>query len=560
MLVHMQIRNLAVVRSLDVDFSDGMTAITGETGAGKSIALDALGLCLGDRADADLIRAESTKAEVTASFSLASGCPALLWLQQQEYLQDEDSDDGLCVLRRLITREGRSKAWINGYPVTVTQLRELAPLLVNIHGQHEHQLLTRNDHQLALLDAYARHQDLLQQTETAYRNWYQLRKEQKQLQQQQEETAARSQLLNYQVAELNDFALAEGEYQELELQHRRLSNSAALSEDSSFALNALYDGEHNNAYSLLQSALTRLEQQLDVDPQLEPAVRLMREASVQLEEAARELRQYQDQIELDDEQLQLTEQRVTQAIKLARKHQLEPDQLAGHHRQLQAELDSLAAHEEASQNSGARVAEAAENYRKSAAQLSASRVKAASELSERIADSMRQLNMPHGRFVIEVNHHNQAPATRLGTDEVSFNVTTNPGQPLQPLAKIASGGELSRISLAIQVITASQLTTPTLMFDEVDVGVSGATAATVGKLLRQLGTTNQVICVTHLPQVAAKANHQLRVDKVTDGESTETHMISLDQGERVIELARLLGGDQITAATKANAEELLAVG
>ncbi|KFZ31508.1 recombination and repair protein [Pseudidiomarina salinarum] len=560
MLVHMQIRNLAVVRSLDVDFSDGMTAITGETGAGKSIALDALGLCLGDRADADLIRAQATKAEVTASFGLAADSQALLWLRQQEYLQDEDGDDGLCVLRRLITREGRSKAWINGYPVTVTQLRELAPLLVNIHGQHEHQLLTRNDHQLALLDAYARHQDLLQQTETAYRSWYQLRKEQKQLQQQQEETAARAQLLNYQVAELNEFALAEGEYQELELQHRRLSNSAALSEDSSFALNALYDGEHNNAYSLLQSALTRLEQQLDVDPQLEPAVRLMREASVQLEEAARELRQYQDQIELDDEQLQLTEQRVTQAIKLARKHQLEPDQLAGHHRQLQAELDSLAAHEEASQNSGERVAAAAESYRKAAAKLSASRIKAASELSDRIADSMRQLNMPHGRFVIEVTHQSQAPATRLGTDEVSFNVTTNPGQPLQPLAKIASGGELSRISLAIQVITASQLTTPTLMFDEVDVGVSGGTAATVGKLLRQLGVTNQVICVTHLPQVAAKANHQLRVDKVTDGESTETHMISLDQGERVIELARLLGGDQITAATKANAEELLAVG
>ncbi|MDX1705040.1 DNA repair protein RecN [Pseudidiomarina sp.] len=559
MLVHMQIRNLAVVRSLDVDFSDGMTAITGETGAGKSIALDALGLCLGDRADVDLIRAQASKAEVTASFSLAATSPALRWLQQQEYLQDEDGDDGLCVLRRLITREGRSKAWINGYPVTVTQLRELAPLLVNIHGQHEHQLLTRADHQLALLDAYARHQNLLQQTETAYRTWYQLRKEQKQLQQQQEETAARAQLLNYQVAELNEFALAEGEYQELELQHRRLSNSAALAEDSSFALNAVYDGEHNNAYSLLQSALSRLEPQLDVDPQLEPAIRLMREASVQLEEAARELRHYQDQIELDDEQLQLTEQRVTQAVKLARQHQLEPGQLPARHRELQAELDSLAAHEEASQSSGARVAEAAESYRQAAACLSKSRVKAASELSDRIAESMRQLNMPHGRFVIEVNHHNQAPATRLGTDEVSFNVTTNPGQPLQPLAKIASGGELSRISLAIQVITASQLTTPTLMFDEVDVGVSGGTAATVGKLLRQLGATNQVICVTHLPQVAAKANHQLRVDKVTDGESTETHMISLDQGERVIELARLLGGDQITAATKANAEELLAV-
>jgi DNA repair protein RecN (Recombination protein N) len=558
MLLHMQIRNLAVVRQLDVDFISGMTAITGETGAGKSIALDALGLCLGNRADVDLIRADAEKAEVTATFHLNEATsPGRQWLAEQELQDDEPS---ACVLRRLITREGRSKAWINGYPVTVSQLKQLAPLLVNIHGQHEHQLLTRPEHQLSLLDAYARHQGLLDDVQNAYQTWYSLRKQQKQLLQQQSDVESRMQLLRYQVTELNEFALAEGEYVELEQQHKRLTNSAALLEDSGFALNAIYEGEHNNAFSLLQNAVSRLEQQLDTDPALTEAVRMLKDASVQVEEAARELRQYQDNIELDDEQLITAERRVSQAVHLARKHQLEPSQLPQHHQQLLTELNQLESNQAESVDIDARVESAAAKYRQVATKLSESRKKAAHELSERIAKSMQQLNMPHGRFVIDVDHQAQAPATRWGTDEVCFTVTANPGQPLQPLAKIASGGELSRISLAIQVITSSQLTTPTLMFDEVDVGVSGATAATVGKLLRQLGESNQVICVTHLPQVAAKAHQQLRVDKVTDGASTETHMVSLDQNARVIELARLLGGDEITETTKANAAELLAVG
>lgn len=559
MLIHLHIRNLAVVRQLDVDFRAGMTAITGETGAGKSIALDALGLCLGNRADVDLIRADADKAEVSATFQWQSPqAPVAQWLITED-LTDAD-DPNSCVLRRVITREGRSKAWINGIPVTVAQLKQLAPLLVNIHGQHEHQLLTRPEHQLQLLDAYARHQHLLDEVSHAYQHWYQLRRQQKQLHQQQADNEARLQLLHYQVSELNEFALGEDEFEALERDHKRLANSAALQEDSAFALNAIFEGEHNNAYSLLQSALSRLEQQLDTDPGLAETVRLLSDASVQVEEAARELRRYQDAIELDDELLLYTEQRMTQTLQLARKHQLSPQQLYDHHQQLLIELRKLQESQAASDTIDDAVEQAATLYRQAAAALSASRAQAAAELSERIAVSMQQLNMPHGRFIIEVTHQAQAPATRSGTDAVNFMVTTNPGQPLQALAKIASGGELSRISLAIQVITASQMTTPTLMFDEVDVGVSGATAATVGKLLRQLGESNQVICVTHLPQVAAKAHQQLRVDKVTDGENTETTMVHLDPNERVIELARLLGGDEITAATKANAAELLAVG
>lgn len=556
MLVHLHVRNFAVVRQLDVDFKKGMTAITGETGAGKSIALDALGLCLGDRADSDAIRPGAEKAEVIASFQLQTSGPAQAWLDEQE-LSDEDEPEQ-CVLRRVITREGRSKAWINGCPVNVTQLKQLAPLLVNIHGQHEHQLLTKPEHQLELLDAYARHNDLLTEVSDAYRHWYSLRKEQKQAMQQQEERQARAQLIRYQVEELDQFALQEGEYEELEQLHKKLSNSSALQEDSQFAVNALFEGEHNNAYGLVQAAVQRLEQQLDNDPALEPAVKMLTEASVQIEEAARELRHYSDAIELDEQALVNAEKRVTQAVQLARKHQLEPTALPALHQQLKAELAELDAAADALAHSDEAVQAAAQLYRKCAAKLSSQRQAAAKELSEQISQSMRELNMPHGRFVIAVEHQADAPATRVGTDQVQFQVTTNPGQPLQPLARVASGGELSRISLAVQVIAAAQMTTPTLMFDEIDVGVSGATAATVGKLLRQLGQQNQVICVTHLPQVAAQAHQQLRVDKTTDGEHTETQMVALAKDDRIIELARLLGGDRITDTTKANAKELLA--
>lgn len=553
MLTQLHIRNFAVVKTLDIEFEQGMTAITGETGAGKSIALDALGLCLGDRADADSVRAGAEKSEVSACFHIQADSPAQQWLIEQEVAAEDE-----CVLRRVVTREGRSKAWINGHPVTAAQLKSLGPWLVNIHGQHEHQLLTREDQQLKLLDNYARHSDLSQAVAAKYEHWYQQRKALRQAEQQQEELAARRELLQYQVQELDEFALAEGEFETLEEQHKRLANSQSLREESSFALNALFEGEHNNAFSLIQNALERLREQVELDTQLQSTVDLLTEASVQVEEVARELRSYQDNIDSDPERLVIVEQRMTQALQLARKHQVEPAKLTQKHQALNTELSALADAQEQSDVLAEQVQQAAAAYRHQAKQLSASRTKAAQELSDKIAASMQQLNMPHGRFVISVEHRADAPATRYGTDAIAFLVTANPGQPLQPLAKIASGGELSRISLAVQVITAAQQTTPTLMFDEVDVGVSGPTAATVGKLLRQLGSSAQVICVTHLPQVAAKAHQQMMVAKQTDGNETTTTMTPLTTSDRVIELARLLGGDKVTDTTKANAEELLA--
>ncbi|MCK7458194.1 DNA repair protein RecN [Idiomarina aminovorans] len=553
MLSQLTIRNFAVVKSLDIEFHNGMTAITGETGAGKSIALDALSLCLGSRADANWVRPGQEKAEITAVFTLKTDSPAFHWLRANEFDTDDD-----CLLRRVVQRDGRSKAWINGTPVPLSQQKSLAPLLVNIHGQHEHQLLLKEEHQLNLLDSYARHQHLLTDVQENYRNWASIEKQYQSYQQQKEELEAQRQLLEYQVNELNEFSLADGEFEELENKHKRLSNSKVLLEAGVFALNALYEGEHNNASSLVQSAGQRLAEAAEMDNALSPIHQLLQQAKVHIEEAALELRQYQDDLELDPGELQQVEERLSAAIHLAKKHQISGSELSQQHQKLINELNNLEqAGEDASKLNEERQ-QARKTYRKSAQKLSASREQAAAELSQKISHSMHQLSMPHGRFVIQVEHDATARANRYGTDQVDFLVTTNPGQPIQALNKVASGGELSRISLAIQVMTATQKTVPTMMFDEIDVGVSGPTAAIVGSMLQALGKTSQVICVTHLPQVAAKAHQQLQVSKRTDGAETETAVVALSKQQRVTELARLLGGDKVTDMAKANARELLA--
>lgn len=553
MLTELHIRHFAIVKSLDIEFRQGMTAITGETGAGKSIALDALSLCLGSRAEASLVRPSCDKAEITACFTIAADSPAARWLV------DNDLDaDGDCLLRRVINKDGRSKAWINGSPVPLALQKSLAPLLVNIHGQHEHQLLTRDDHQLHLLDQFARHQTLLEQTRGIYRQWAETEKQYRKQQQAKSDREAQRQLLEYQVSELDEFALAEEEFEQLEAEHKRLSNHRILNETSLFALNALYEGEHNNANGLVQSASQRLRETADVDPKLGAINELLQQAMVHIEEAALELRHYQDQITVDSAELDSIEQRMSQALKLAKKHQCPASELYALHQQLKHELAELIASDEAGHELAEQRQQLREDYRQQAFKLWQSRKRAATQLSDKITQAMQQLNMPHGRFEIEVEHHAQAPATAKGTDQIQFLVTANPGQPLQRLSKVASGGELSRISLAIQVMSATQQTVPTMMFDEVDVGVSGPTAAVVGSMLRELGQHCQIICVTHLPQVAAKAHHQFQVAKQTNGKETETHVQMLDNEQRVIELARLLGGDKVTDLAKANAQELLA--
>lgn len=553
MLTQLTIHNFAIVKFLELELQAGMTSITGETGAGKSIAIDALGLALGGRAEASMIRPGSDKTEISARFNLQRNPPARHWLQQQELEMEEE-----CLLRRVITAEGRSRAYINGTPVPLAQLKALGQLLINIHGQHAHQLLMRPEQQLAILDAYAAHGGLLDEVRQHHQHWRQQQQALLRLQQEADQRQARQQLLEYQVQELDDFALQEGEFAAIEAEHSRLANSGALVADCQYCLDGLYDSDEFTVLGQLKSLIRRLEQMQSLDPALQPALGLLQEAQIQLDEGYDELRHYLDRLEPDPERFAELESRLSKSLDLARKHQIKPTELVSHHAALQAELNDLLACDEQLDSLQASLQASLTAYQDAANRLSASRVRHAQQLGGQISTHMQQLNMPQGKLIIEISPVADRQPSPLGQDLVQFQVSTNPGQPLQPLAKVASGGELSRISLAIQVITAERIATPSLIFDEVDVGISGPTAAVVGRLLRQLGQSTQVLVVTHLPQVAGQGHHHFLVAKQHDGQQTETNMAPLDLPGRLGELARLLGGDQITDNTLANARELLA--
>lgn len=559
MLTQLDIRQFAIVDHLVIDFQSGMTAITGETGAGKSIALDALSLCLGARAESMMVRPGAMKAEVTASFRVHHLADVMAWLAAKELaIEDVTLAEDNCIVRRTLSAEGRSKAFINGILVPVNLLKELGSMLVSLHGQHDHHLLMKSDYQLTLLDQFAAHPELLEETSHAYAHWRQLKREQKELQQRVEHEHARRQLLEYQVNELNEFAPQEGEFQQLDDEHRRLANASTLLEDAQFGLGSLYDGEHNNAYSLIQSVKRRLEDSVTIDAQLAPIVDLLESASVQVEEAARELRHYQDSIDLDSSQLVETERRLQALLQLAKKHQVNPENLSAVHQELHTELNGITQSEARLECLEPKIQKAWESYLTHANMLSKSRHDSAKLLSRSVTESLHALNIPDGEFSVRITSDAAQHHSPSGIDHIQLLVSANAGQPLQPIHKVASGGELSRISLAIQVLTAGQGKLPTLIFDEVDVGVSGPTAATVGKLLRSLGMNNQVLCVTHLPQVAARAHHQMFVRKHNKNGQTITSMEALNESHRIEELARLLGGDTITEHTLANARELLA--
>ena len=552
MLTQLAIQNFAIVRFLELDLRPGMTCITGETGAGKSIAIDALGLCLGERAEASMVRPGAEKAELTARFTLENNPQARQWLEQNELAMDEE-----CLLRRVITEEGRSRAYINGTPVPIGQLKALGQQLLNIHGQHAHQLLLKPEHQLTILDAYAGHHDLLDQTRSTFSQWRQQHHELQKLKTEQEQRQSRRQLLEYQVEELDEFALGEQEFAEIEQEHSRLANGSEIVEQCQGCLDLLYDNEEITIAGLLTSVTDKLEKLTDLDASLQPVATMLQEAVIQVQESHHELRHYLERLEIDPERFNTLEQRLSRTMELARKHHVRPTELYTLHQQLRQELDSLTQDEERLDTLQQALTQSRESYQQAAQRLSASRVRHANELATLITEKIQALSMPDGQLQIRVQELAQSSPSALGQDQIEFLVTTNPGQPLQPLAKVASGGELSRISLAIQVITAQRVATPTLIFDEVDVGISGPTAAIVGELLRELGRSTQVLVVTHLPQVAGQGHQHLFVSKQSDGKSTETLMQSLDTQGRLDELARLLGGNQITANTRANARELL---
>ena len=556
MLNQLTIQHFAIVQFLELEFHHGMTTITGETGAGKSIAIDALGLCLGDRADANMVRVGTEKAEVSARFTLSDTPHAKSWLNNND-LEDPLTDNNECLLRRIITKEGRSRAYINGTPVPLSQLKSLGQLLVNIHGQHAHQSLLKNDIQLAIIDEYAAHNSLLQKVKDTYQGWHFLNKQLNQQLLNQQEKQARKQLLEYQIEELDEFALAEDEFQTIEQEHKRLANSGALLESCQVSLNQLTEGEEVDSLSLLQKSVNLLEMQIDNDPALIEIVSSLQEAVIQIQEASYELRHFSDNLELDPEQFLKLETRMSDALALARKHQIQPELLFEHHQKLTKEYKQLNNCEVQIEQLTIDLEQAELNYFKHANKLSQSRLRYSKELSKKITNSIQQLNMEEGIFHINLTQNTRKCLSPLGIDNIEFEVATNAGQSLQELGKVASGGELSRIGLAVQVIISQRVSTPTLIFDEVDVGISGATASVVGKLLRSLGENTQILCVTHLPQVAGNGHQQMFVDKQSNGKTTNTTMFKLDAKDRLNELARLLGGDSITEHTLANAQELL---
>ncbi|MEW7311979.1 DNA repair protein RecN [Buttiauxella gaviniae] len=552
MLAQLTISNFAIVRELEIDFHHGMTAITGETGAGKSIAIDALGLCLGGRAEADMVRQGASRADLCARFSLKDTPAALRWLEENQL------DDGReCLLRRVISSDGRSRGFINGTAVPLSQLRDLGQMLIQIHGQHAHQLLLKPEHQKNLLDGYAGESALLEKMAESYRKWHQSCRTLAQHQQLAQERAARAELLQYQLKELNEFSPVTGEFERIDEEYKRLANSGQLISVSQQALAILADGEDNNLQSQLYSVRHLMEELVGMDGKLSGVLNMLEEATIQVSEASDELRHYCDRLDLDPNRLYELEQRISRQITLARKHHISPEELPAFHQRLLDELQQLDDQASSQDELMQAVAFHHQQALSFAHELHQRRAHYAAELCQLITESMHSLSMPHGKLAIDVEF-NENHLTAEGADRIDFRVSTNPGQPLQPLAKVASGGELSRIALAIQVITARKMETPALIFDEVDVGISGPTAAVVGKLLRQLGESTQVMCVTHLPQVAGCGHHHFYVSKQTDGEMTETHMQPLDKRARLQELARLLGGSEVTRNTLANAKELLA--
>ena len=554
MLTQLTINNFAIVRQLEIELAKGMSVITGETGAGKSIAIDALGLCLGQRIETSMVREGQERAEICATFFIEPTNPAYQWLQEQE-LQDPDNPSD-CILRRVINADGRSKAFINSTPVSASQLKEIGQYLIHINGQHASQLLLKNDYQLQLVDTFAHHNDLLAQMREDYRAWKNLQTQVKNFQQKVAENEAKKQLLQYQVEELDEFALRPNEYLELEEDQRRLSNSEQLTQLSQSALQLLSENETVSIDSMLYRATQYIDELSELDPRYVSVQTMLNDALIQVQEATSEVQHLASHIEQDPMLLQEIEQRLGQALQLARKHNVKPEELVEWHQKLKAELTALLDFSESEERLILEEKSAFEKMQHTAKQLHESRSQAAEKLAQQVTHSIKGLAMENAEFFIEVNSDLTKVAAN-GADNIVFTLRSNLGQQAQPLAKVASGGELSRISLAIQVLTTDQSAIPTLIFDEVDVGISGKTASVVGKLLRQLGDKCQVLCVTHLPQVACHGHHQFNVEKFTVDDKTETKMTALSQEERVPALARLLGGSEITDLALANAQEML---
>jgi DNA repair protein RecN (Recombination protein N) len=551
MLNHIFVKDLAIVSTLELDLRAGMSALTGETGAGKSILIDALGLALGDKTDNSMIRSGCDRAEISAGFDLADCAPAAEWLREQGL-----DDEGQCLLRRQLVRDSRSRAFINGRPVPMQQVQELGAMLLDIHGQHAHQSLMRAAEQRSLLDDYAGAGAQLSQVAGLYQRYNETRRRLEKLQAADRDRNSRLELLEFQREELEALAISEEEVRELDEEQRRLRDTGRLQEVGGTLLQRLYDDDYA-IQGALTHALGELDELLPYASQLAETRELIESALIQIQESAGGLRDFVEGLELDPARLEQVEQRIADLHDMGRKYRVEPAELPGRLEQIRAELAELEQAGQTLDQLEQEVSDLRRQYLDAAAKLGAGRRKAAKRLSKSITDSMQTLAMTGGRFEVTVSGLPEDKAGPNGLDAVEFLVSANPGQPLQALAKVASGGELSRISLAIQVATAECAHIPTLIFDEVDVGIGGRVAEIVGQLLRRLGESRQVLTVTHLPQVAAQAHQHLQVRKQAKKGQTYTGITPLSPAERVEEVARMLGGVEITERTLEHAREML---
>lgn len=552
MLIHISVKNYAIVELLDLELHEGMSVISGETGAGKSIMLDALSLTLGARTDSSVIRPGAKQADILSSFDITRIPEAQQWLQERDLGHEPQ-----CILRRVITREGRSRAYINGTPCPLGDLKALGELLIDIHSQHEHQSLLKTDTHRRLLDEFAGSTDQARAVHSIAQRWRQTQQQLQQLSSNEDEQRARRQLLTYQLEELDSLTVEVGEVERLEQEHKELSNSENLLDNCRKIIDTCSLNDNSNVLDTLGSLLQRA-QNLSAAPQaFQQATELLSSAHIQIEEAISEFNHFVDHFDADPQRQQWIEERLDAIYTLARKHRVQPEQLHALQAKLCAELEALDADDASLEHLQQAAALLVHEYIEKAQTLSKRRTSAAKKLATAVMQQLHMLGMPDGQFSVALQATDTSTPSVHGLESIEFLVSANPGQPMRGLAKVASGGELSRISLAIQVITAQTSRVPTLVFDEVDVGIGGPTAEIVGQLLRQLGESGQVLTVTHLAQVAAQGHQHLFVHKERQQKSTNTAVKLLSHEERIEELARMLGGIDMTDESLLHARKIL---
>ncbi|WP_428097286.1 DNA repair protein RecN [Candidatus Rariloculus sp.] len=552
MLSFIRIKNYAVIDELELEFRPGFSVLTGETGAGKSILVDALGLALGDRADAGAIRQGASRAEISALFECPSGHPAIEWLRERD-LDDEDS----CSLRRSVSAEGRSRAFVNNRPVTLQDLKTLGALLVDIHGQHAHQSLLTGATQRRVLDVFGGLENPARETAGAFAAWQTAATELKAQSNSAADRSSRLELLRFELGELEALGLEDAEPEHLHAERKRLANVDRLMQSVSAALDYLDESESGSAHSALVKARRSLAEIVEHDTALAEPSGQLETAEIELREAASTLLRYRDRLEANPERLEIVNNRLNRIRTLARRHGVDESRLPETAEHLRDRINELDAGEQSLAALSESVDQAARDYREFAGALSEGRKRAAASLAAEVSCQLKELGLPHGALRVAVDSKPGDAGDATGMDRIEFEVRLNPGQPFGPLSRVASGGELSRIGLALEVVATGASPIPTYVFDEVDAGIGGGVAEIVGRRLRQIAERRQVLCVTHLAQVASQSAEHYRVTKHTDGSTSRANVLCLSDEERVDELSRMLGGIEITETARAHAQEMI---